>query len=159
MTDKLIILSREFRHLESGKMTIRTQRPNNIAFTLMELMIVVILVGMVAMFGIPKYTKAVNRAKEKDAVTNLGLILEAVRLHMSRTGGVPPPDLADVNEINSTLYLNILRQEGNTYQCVNANIYTCHATNADGWRVELRLDTNNGAIFCSPAPFSACPTL
>ena len=133
------------------------KQQNNSAFTLTELMIAVVLVGLIAMFGIPSYTKAVNRAKEKDAISNLELIREAVRLYMSREGGATPQNLSDTFKINAALYLNILGQEGNTYQCVNVNIYTCRATNADGWQIEFQLDTNNGAIFCSAGP--ACPTL
>ena len=133
------------------------KQQNNSAFTLSELMIAVVLVGLIAAFGIPSYTKAVNRAKEKDAISNLELIREAVRLYMSREGGATPAVLADVDAINTTFYLNILEQEGNTYSCTAVNIYTCLATNADGWQIEFRLDTNNGAIFCSAGP--ACPTL
>ena len=118
-------------------------------------MIVVVLTGLIATFGIPSYTKSFNRTKEKDAIANLELIREAVRLHMSREGGVPP-DLANVGAINTTLYLNILEQNGNTYQCEDLNIYTCRATNADGWQIQFRLNTNNGAVSCSIA---ACPTL
>ena len=134
----------------------RSKKPDNTAFTLTELMIAVVLVGVIATFGIPSYTKAVNRTKEKDAVANLELIREAVRLYMSREGGATPLGLADVSAINTTFKLNILGQGGNTYQCATSNIYTCRVTNADGWQVQFQLDFNNGDIFCSIA---ACPTL
>ena len=130
------------------------KRPHTIAFTLTELMIVIVLVGMIASFAIPNYTKAIHRAKEKDAVANLELIREAVRLYMSREGGATPPDLANVGAVNTTLYLNILEQ-GNTYDCINANIYTCSAKNA-AWKIQFQLNLNDGAIFCKTGP---CPTL
>ena len=132
-----------------------SKRPDNTAFTLTELMVVVVLVGLIASFAIPNYTKAVNRAKEKDAIFNLELIREAVRLYMSREGGVPPA-LADVGTINTTLYLNVIEQEGNAYSCTVADIYTCLATNADGWTARFRLSINNGAVDCGAG---TCPTL
>lgn len=132
------------------------KQPNSKAFTLTELIVAVVLVAMIATFAIPSYTKAINRAKEKDAVANLELIREAVRLYMSRTNGVVPPNLANINAVNTTLYLNVIGQGGNTYACVNTNIYTCRVTNTDGWQVRFQFDTNNGAIACSIGP---CPTL
>lgn len=134
----------------------RSGKPDTNAFTLTELMVVVVLTGMIAAFAIPNYTKSVNRVKEKNAVANLAVIREAARLHMSREGGTPPPVLANTAAINSTLFLNIIEQEGNTYQCVIANIYTCRATNADGWQAHFQLDTNNGAVSCSNP---TCPSL
>ncbi|MCK5505384.1 MAG: type II secretion system protein [Thermodesulfovibrionia bacterium] len=130
------------------------QRKNS-EFTLTELMIAVVLTGLIATFGIPSYTKSFNRTKEKDAIANLELIREAVRLHMSREGGVPP-DLANVGAINTTLYLNILEQNGKAYSCTATNIYTCLATNADGWTARFRLSINNGAVDCGAG---TCPTL
>ncbi|MCK5180599.1 MAG: prepilin-type N-terminal cleavage/methylation domain-containing protein [Candidatus Omnitrophica bacterium] len=138
------------------------KKTNIFAFTLTELLIVVVLLGVVAAFGVPNYTKGVNRSKEKDAVANLEMIRETVRLHISREGGTPPPALANVAAINSTLHLNIIEQEGNTYECLVQNIYTCRATNkcpatsVTIWQVQFQLDTNEGDVSCS---FATCPTL
>ncbi len=134
----------------------RSRKPDTDAFTLTELMVVVVLTGMIAAFAIPNYTKSVNRVREKNAVANLGVIREAARLYISREGGTPPPALANTAAINATLFLNIIEQEGNTYQCVIANIYTCRATNTHGWQAQFQLDTNDGAVSCSIA---TCPSL
>ncbi|MCK5082180.1 MAG: type II secretion system protein [Candidatus Omnitrophica bacterium] len=133
------------------------KKTNIFAFTLTEVLIAVVLLGVVAAFGVPNYTKGVNRSKEKDAVANLEMIRETVRLHISREGGTPPLALANVAAINSTLQLNIIEQEGNTYACLVQNIYTCQATNTAGWQVQFRLDTNDGDVSCSIA--TTCPTL
>ena len=131
------------------------------AFTLTELLVTIIILGIVAAFGIPNYTKSINRAKEKDAQFNLEIIREAVRLYMvrevsaSNPTGVPP-NLANVAAINSTLNVNVMEQEGNTYACVAAGTYTCRATNSAGWQLSFALNSNNGAVFCSIA---TCPSL
>lgn len=128
---------------------------NNNAFTLTELLIAVVIVGILAGFGIPSYTKAINRAKEKDAVFNLRIIAEAVKMYITREGG-PPADLADVNAINTTLTLSIIEQQGNAYTCRQAVNYTCNSINSAGWIVRFEMPGgSNGLVYCTNA---ACPS-
>lgn len=125
------------------------------AFTLIELVITVIIIGVIAGFGMPSYTKARDRARERDALSNLELIREAVRIYIAREDDSPPV-LANIGDINTTLYLSVLGQEGNTYNCDRSNIYRCFADNTDGWQLRFRLNRNDGAVDCSIGP---CPTL
>ncbi len=60
------------------------------AFTLMELMIVVIAVGLIAAFGIPAYDKAVERSYERDGINNLSLLYSAEQAYRARYGGYWP---------------------------------------------------------------------
>ncbi len=128
---------------------------NKAAFTLIELMITVIIIGIVSAFGIPNYSKMIARAEEKDAIYNLNLIREAVKLHMVREETAPPA-LADVDAINTALTINVMEQGDITYNCVVSNIYTCFGTHTTGWQVRFRLDTSDGDVDCSIA---TCPTL
>ena len=128
---------------------------NKKAFTLIELMITVIILGIIAAFALPNYTNMVSRAKERDAVCNLEVIREAVNLYIAREGSAPPA-LANVDAINTTLYINAAEQEGNTYNCSPVNIYQCWANNTDGWQLSFRLNSSNGDVYCSSGP---CPTL
>ncbi len=123
------------------------------AFTITELLVTVIIVGILATFAIPNYTKSINKARAKDAVYNLNLIREAVKLYQVREESYPPA-LANVSAINNTLKINVMEQEGNVYNCLVANIYTCRATNTAGWQLSFRLDNNDGAVYCSIA---TCP--
>ena len=50
-------------------------------FTLLELIIVVIVIGVLATIAIPQYTKAVERAKGGKATSNLNLIRQAEHLY------------------------------------------------------------------------------
>jgi len=47
------------------------------SFTLIELLVVVVILGILASLAIPQYTKAVERAKGKEAIANLKLIKAA----------------------------------------------------------------------------------
>jgi prepilin-type N-terminal cleavage/methylation domain-containing protein len=124
------------------------------AFTLLELMITVILLGIVAGFGIPSYTKTLDRGRERDALFNLEIMREAVRMYIIREGGAPPA-LGNVGLINSTLGINIIEQEGNSYDCSAVNTYSCWGRNTAGWQLSFRLD-NGGDVYCAAG---SCPTL
>ena len=54
---------------------------NQKGFTLVELMIVVVIVGILAAVAIPMYTGSVKRAKASEAVAALGTIRSALRVY------------------------------------------------------------------------------
>ena len=47
-------------------------------FTIVELLIVVIIIGILAAISIPQYTKVIQKAKAAEAVTNLGVLRSAI---------------------------------------------------------------------------------
>ena len=64
------------------------------AFTLLELMIVVIIVGILAALAIPWFTKAVEKARWGEVVQTLGAIRRACELHYAEFGDYPGPAAA-----------------------------------------------------------------
>ena len=134
------------------------------AFTLIELMIVVIILGIIAGFGIPNFSKSQARVVEKDGVYNLGTIASAMEMYRVRNEGDYPglPGLIDTAEINTTLNLGIIEQ-GIAYVCltnnaVNPHTFRCTASPVDyGWSVRVT-ESVNGVPFCAP-PGTGCPTL
>jgi type IV pilus assembly protein PilE len=102
------------------------------AFTLMEMMVVVTIVGIIAGFAIPNYATSVERSYRRDAENNLRLISAAQRLYAARNN-----DLywgaGNLTVINSNLGLNII-SNGITYNCAGGGAtYTCTATRNGGW--------------------------
>lgn len=101
-------------------------------FTLLELMVVVIIVGVIAAFAIPNYSKSIQKAHERDMLAQLTSIHAANLLYRSydgkywNTGGVGK----DMAEINSALSINIIANSGTTYNYNSANgsSYTATAT-------------------------------
>ena len=56
------------------------------AFTLIELIVVVIITGIIASFAIPNYQKAMNKNYARDAVRNLYLIGASQQAYKARYG-------------------------------------------------------------------------
>ena len=76
------------------------------AFTLIEMVIVVVIVGIIASIVLPEYTKAVERNYSKEAKTNLKLIAAAQqqyymenRHYFPNTQGTTYSDLSGINDV------------------------------------------------------------
>ncbi len=65
------------------------------AFTLIELMIVVIIVSILATSAVPLYRSALSRAYEVEIVSSLGVIRTAQRIHFVEKG-VYSQDISNV---------------------------------------------------------------
>lgn len=64
------------------------------AFTLIELMIVVSIIGILAMIAIPKFASLERRADESTSLGNLGTIRSALSIYFGAMEGAFPSDLA-----------------------------------------------------------------
>jgi len=54
---------------------------NNTAFTLIEVMVVVIIIGILVSMSVPIFTKTMESAREKEARTTLELIYNAEKIY------------------------------------------------------------------------------
>lgn len=124
------------------------------AFTFMELLVVVILVGIVAAFAIPSYGRARERVDEREALDNLWMIISAMEIYRVRHEGYPTVDSPEVTGINTTLNLGII-EHNMDYSCdrARADRYRCDAVSPYGW--EIRVEQNRDAPRCRRAD---CPT-
>jgi prepilin-type N-terminal cleavage/methylation domain-containing protein len=84
-------------------------------FTLVELLVVLLIVGVLAALGLPQFMKTKEQAIGREAITNLKLIAAAqriYRLELSNNFYPYPANTQDnINEINEKLKLYIT--EGN----------------------------------------------
>jgi len=128
------------------------------AFTLIEFMIVVVVLGVIASFGIPNYNKSRARLNEKNAIYSLRIIASAMEMYRVRNNGNYPlgADLDNVGEINTTLDLGTI-ELSMVYSCTgNGIIFTCNANPDDyTWNLQVS-NTSNENPRCSAGP--ACPT-
>lgn len=74
-------------------------------FTLNELMIVVVIVGILAAIAIPRFYRAIQQTRAREARTALRLIQAAQKIYYSRSGIYITT--TDINDINSNLGLDL----------------------------------------------------
>ncbi len=101
------------------------------AFTMMEVMVVVIILSVMASFAIPNFTRTIERTHRDDATNQLIAINSANRIYRARNGRFWPPDTNTYNLalINTNLGLNIIAS-GMTYTCrgtATGTTYDCTA--------------------------------
>lgn len=109
----------------------------NKAFTVLELVVVVIMIATIASLALPKYSKTIDRAHCDNAVMQLRAIHATNEIYNAQEGNYWPDDAItyDVNDlpegINASLGLNII-EDGVNYDCNspagNGTNYTCRAT-------------------------------
>jgi len=87
-------------------------RLQKLGFTIMELMVVVILIGIIAAFAIPNYSNALARSHERDMRIQLQVMHAANQIYRAGTGNGDFLDIDCVNcltaVINTTLSINVL---------------------------------------------------
>ena len=84
-------------------------------FTLMEMMVVVVLVGIIAAFAIPNYQKTVRRGHERDMIMQLTALHGGCEIYKAKTGAYWSDDLGNFTAINDTLQINIIPLDETTY--------------------------------------------
>src|SRR3989338_7313359 len=86
-------------------------------FTLTEVLLVVVILSILASMALPNYNKTVERARARDATTNLMAIHAANRIFFTETGQYWPNGLpGNLVDINRDLRLSIVAN-GFTYVC------------------------------------------
>jgi len=82
-------------------------RRNQRGFTLVELMIVVIIVGILAAVAIPMYQGATERAKASEAVAALGTIRGALRVYYAEHGTYVNASFTDGDQVTNGSVLDV----------------------------------------------------
>lgn len=81
-------------------------------FTLLELIVVIIVIGILASIALPIYTKAMENAYDQEAITNLKLIKAAATIYFSEHGEYPEGCASGIfntctQQINQMFHLNL----------------------------------------------------
>jgi len=139
---------------------------NQRAFTITETIIVVVVIGILAVFGTPQYQKAIRKSQERNIVIHLKMIHAANEIYKSNDGAyLPAATTQDIDFINSNLGLNIIA-DGIDYQYVSdGGTYTTEAIMDDGaggdvfkiQLVENPLSSTNPCCVSGCLLVTACP--
>lgn len=130
------------------------QLRRSFGFTLIEIIIVVVILGMMAMFIVPGYTKSVNKTYEKAATNNLTIIYSAQKLKYN--GGGAYQTGASTALVNTNLGLGVI-SNGVTYACTvpTATTFQCTATYGT-FTLRVNESYPTTAICCS---VGTCPSV
>ncbi len=127
------------------------------SFTLTELLVVIIILGVVAGFSLPQYQKMIDRNYEKQGINSLQMIYAAEQAYEAEHNEVWPTDssIHYIDDINANLHLNIM-EEGFTYNCLSTSTteFKCYATHTGRRNFTLRIN-ESGHICCNG---TTCPT-
>jgi len=70
-------------------------------FTLIELLVVVLIIGILSAIALPQYTKAVEKARMAEALSNMSILKEAVDISSLEQGSFPSgKSLQDILEMS-----------------------------------------------------------
>ena len=97
-------------------------------FTLIEVLIVVIILGILATIAVPQFTKIVTKAKASEATTNIAAINTGLEIwKLEHSGNYP--SYATAALLNTGLDITITADEF-TYAVTGGATYVVTATNA-----------------------------
>jgi len=126
------------------------------AFTLMEIIVVVVIVTIITAFGIPNYIKAVNKADERTVITNLMTLKSAVEIYTSEGDALGPWN--SLSEINTELGLGLLDTTA-TYSCGAGGLTSeCRATHPSGWTIHFHDEHSSAHLHCGAGTCPSCPS-
>ncbi|OGX26783.1 MAG: hypothetical protein A2Y03_07675 [Omnitrophica WOR_2 bacterium GWF2_38_59] len=106
-------------------------KANKKAFTLAEMIIVVIIIGIITTFALPKFTKSMEKERARRLESNLTIIHSALEIWEANAQSYPANGSQDLDYLNNSLRLNILDSDFNYTYTNNGSSYTVDAQKID----------------------------
>jgi prepilin-type N-terminal cleavage/methylation domain-containing protein len=131
-------------------------------FTLTEIIVVIIIVGMSAAFAIPKFLVSIEQSKAVTAKNNLLAISAAEQRYFEDnasyctiTTGATANCGTNMANLNTNLKLSMSGNDPFTYFCASTSSTTYLCTATDG---TVTLTTSGTVVACAPVGSSNCPS-
>jgi len=124
-------------------------------FTLLEVLIVVIIIGVLASIALPQYTATIEKSKSAEAATNVGSLRTALDRYWYQNGAtttttISDLDIDDPNGVVNRLYNYAITANTST---ATTRAYTIKATrlkagveDANTWVQWTQTDNNTGKL-------------
>jgi len=137
-----------------------TNRRKN-AFTMTEIMVVVVIFAVLAAFALPGFEKTINKSRERTAIMSLSAINAANEIYMAKYSRYYQGNLGNVGQINNALIIGIKDQDMNySYASSGNTTYTASVAWAGGGAFTARVDERSLSLADNPCcSAGACPTL
>lgn len=129
-------------------------RQNAAGFTLLELLVVLVIIGILSALSITNYAKTRERAHDREAQSALSLIQAAERVRRLRSAAYYPPSgtEGDIGNINTNLKLSLAEQGWDYSIAGGTDTFNASATrNGRTWSIN---QVDSGA---SCSPLALCP--
>ncbi|MBF0478161.1 MAG: prepilin-type N-terminal cleavage/methylation domain-containing protein [Candidatus Omnitrophica bacterium] len=138
---------------------------NKLAFTLMEMMIVVVIIGILATIAIPGYQKTSRNNDCRNAKAQLIAFSGANTIYHSEAGTFYPATTADIATINTNMVLNLninnMVPTAGTFYIYNNPGYTARLSHRSGANICDFTLTDGDITAANPGCVSTggnCPT-
>lgn len=124
-------------------------------FTLLEVLIVVIIIGVLASIALPQYTATIEKSKSAEAATNVGSLRTALDRYWYQNGATVTTTISDLDIDNPNDVVNRLYNYAITANTSTATTrtYTIKATrlkagveDANTWVQWTQTDNNTGKL-------------
>jgi len=121
-------------------------------FTLLELLVVVVIIGILATIALPQYTATIEKARSGEAVINIGAIRVALDRYWYQNGSMPADDnfaLLDVdnpNNIVNKLYMYSFKDNGTSSTKRKYSVIATRVGNAGTWVKWIQTDNITGKL-------------
>jgi len=120
-------------------------------FTLLEVLIVVIIIGILAAIALPQYTTTIEKSRSGEAATNIGSLRTSLDRYWYQNGSITADlsslDIDNPNLITNKLYTYTIADNGTS---ADVRKYTVTATRTVGsatyWVKWTQTDNNTGKL-------------
>jgi len=132
-------------------------------FSLMEMIVVIVIIGLVAAFAIPNYHKTIVKTTLKSCLDELNLVHGSQKLYRIENGNYFPEwgdGDATWAQMKVALGLELLPQDDVTYSCLdtgNNQTFDCRATGNANLGNFVAQVTHAPLSATNPACISNCP--
>lgn len=122
-------------------------------FTLLEVLIVVIIIGILAAIALPQYTATIEKSKSAEAATNVGSLRTSVDRYWYQNSDTNPTnttisnlDIDDPNNVTNRLYNYSITSNTSNATTRTYTIKATRTTDANTWVQWTQTDNNTGKL-------------